>query len=83
MAYAAPAWNVGDSAYVNRSWCRMEMFYAANIPIQTEKAFEERLEKFDAGLKYALQVGRRPHLLYGTREDVGVNNNHTKYNYIV
>jgi hypothetical protein len=58
----------------------MEMFYAANIPIQREEGlFEDRLEKFDAGLKFALQSGRRPHLLYGTREDVGATVCYAKY----
>ena len=71
--YKSPAWNGNDYAYLNRGWCRVEMLYAANIPL--EKDSTTRMTKFKAGLLSSLQAGRRPHLLYGTREHklVGFN----------
>mmetsp|Transcript_10621 Transcript_10621/g.14643 ORF Transcript_10621/g.14643 Transcript_10621/m.14643 type:complete len:225 (-) Transcript_10621:152-826(-) len=31
--YPAVGWRTGPSAYLNRSWCRLEMYYAATIPL--------------------------------------------------
>ncbi len=31
MDYKLPAWNAAQFGYVNRGWCRVEMFYACNI----------------------------------------------------
>ncbi len=31
--YASPAWIGTPHSYLNRGWCRVEMFYAANIPL--------------------------------------------------
>ena len=64
--YKSPAWNGNDYAYLNRGWCRVEMLYAANIPL--EEASAARMTKLKAGLLSSMQAGRRPHLLYGTRE---------------
>ena len=64
--YKSPAWNGNDYAYLNRGWCRVEMLYAANIPLENVNAL--RLGHFKAGLLSSAQAGRRPHLLYGTRE---------------
>ena len=64
--YKSPAWNGNDYAYLNRGWCRVEMLYAANIPLEKDSA--ARMSKFKAGLLSSMQAGRRPHLLYGTRE---------------
>ena len=71
--YKSPAWNGNDNAYLNRGWCRVEMLYAANIPLERDSA--ARTTKFKAGLLSSMQAGRRPHLLYGTREHklVGYN----------
>ena len=66
--YKAPGWNVGPYSYINRGWCRIEMFFAAHIPVISS---DNRLQKFSAGLRTALSIGRRIHLLYGTRESVG------------
>ncbi len=63
--YKAPAWQHGDHAYLNRSWCRIEMFYSCHVPTIANKS---RAQKFVAGLKLAASKGRRPHLLYGTKE---------------
>ena len=43
------------------------MFYAANIPVD-EKINDKKIEKFKFGLSHANQYGRRPHFLYGTKE---------------
>eukprot|EP01038_Epipyxis_sp_PR26KG_P003957 gene3957-5674_t len=64
--YKSPAWNSNDYAYLNRGWCRIEMMYAANIPLENDNP--QRIAKFKAGLLNSIQNGRRPHLLYGTRE---------------
>lgn len=68
--YEAKDWKIGPHAYLNRAWCRMEQFYAANIPLRKDNS--TRILKFKAGLKFAAQYGHRPHLLYGSRES---NNN--------
>lgn len=46
--------------------CRLEMLYAANIPVVPSSRFV----RFAAGLRIAAEAGRRPHLLYGTKESV-------------
>jgi len=63
--YKATAWQFGDHAYLNRSWCRVEMFYSCHVPTTNDKL---RIQKFIAGLNLAASKGRRPHLLYGTKE---------------
>ena len=73
--YFARQWNGGPNAktwddkkysYVNRAWCRTEMFFAANIPLKENTT--NRLSKFALGLLTSAHNGRRPHYLYGTRE---------------
>lgn len=63
--YKTPAWNADGRGYINRGWCRVEMFYASNIPVDVDSG---RLEKFRSGLRFHASNGVRPHLLYGTRE---------------
>lgn len=71
--YRAPLWNEGPHAYLNRGWCRVEMLYAANIPVQkNENPDVERHTMFEAGLAYHCSKNRRPHFLYGTKEYEGV-----------
>jgi hypothetical protein len=64
--YKSPAWNGGVHSYLNRAWCRVEMLYAANIPLVNTSP--SRLSKLKAGLLSSAESNRRPHLLYGTRE---------------
>ena len=64
--YMARAWNDGEFGYLNRCWCRVEMIYAANVPLSDDTA--DRSQHFTAGLLEAVKVNRRPHYLYGTRE---------------
>lgn len=68
--YMSPNWSGKTYGYVSRGWCRVEMFYAANIPTKNSL---ERIEKFAAGLKHHAANGVRPHILYGTK-DARVNN---------
>ena len=62
--YKALAWNDGDYAYLNRCWCRVEMMYAANVPLSADTL--DRSKHFTAGLLQAVKDNRRPHYLYGT-----------------
>ena len=64
--YKAKAWNDCQYAYLNRCWCRVEMMYAANVPLSEDTA--DRSKYFTAGLLQAVKANRRPHYLYGTRE---------------
>ena len=67
--YRASAWCNGPYAYLNRGWCRMEMLYAANVPLSSSIPGEApRTDKFSAGLYRQAMSGRRPHFLYGTKE---------------
>ena len=64
--YLASAWNEGPYSYIHRGWCRVEMFYAANIPVIEDITRAEVL--FQHGLKKKVLESVRPHLLYGTSE---------------
>jgi hypothetical protein len=54
----------GFVEYLCRGWCRLEMFFSANIPISTGrgKLFGRKLGEVICEEK------RRPHLVFGTRE---------------
>jgi hypothetical protein len=66
--YLSSAWNGHPFSYLNRGWCRIEMFYAVNVPLLENSL--DRKAKFTAGLAYHRSQGRRPHLLYGNKEVV-------------
>lgn len=67
--YHAKNWNEGPKAYLTRSWCRLEMFYAANVPIvQEETLLKRRVAKLNGGLALNICNRRRPHLIYGSQE---------------
>ena len=61
--YKAAAW----TEYWTRGWCRVEAMLGAAYPVDDG---ERRAAFFRGGLKTALLAGRRPHLLYGTKEQV-------------
>jgi hypothetical protein len=63
--FHAYAWNGGDHSYLNRGWCRIEMFYSSNIPKQISP---EKLNKLKFGLNHHLSLKRRPHILYTSKE---------------
>lgn len=72
--YHVESWNQGEFAYLNRQWCRLEMFYGANIPLEvdaneTSDSLEYlRLQKLRGTLRHYASQGIRPHLLYGSNE---------------
>eukprot|EP01038_Epipyxis_sp_PR26KG_P016041 gene16041-21774_t len=60
--------NNENKSYLSRSWCRLEMFYGANIPVHNNPY---RLAKFEYEMKqYAISL-KRPHFIYGTKESKG------------
>jgi hypothetical protein len=65
--YLSRAWQGTPRSYLNRAWCRLEMLYAANIPLFQDDM--ERRRKFKAGLAFHKSHGRRPNLLYGSKEN--------------
>jgi len=63
-SYPASAWSHPQFGYANRGWCRVEMFYASNIPL----GVFEKQNTFSSALMHTTKCSRRPHFLYGTRE---------------
>jgi hypothetical protein len=55
--YQSISWRGTDYSYVNRGWCRVEMFYGANIPLKEDST--ERNEKMKARLLYQRSEGRK------------------------
>jgi hypothetical protein len=39
--YNPAPWNAGPAAYMNRAWCRMEMFYSNNVPLMPDLTPED------------------------------------------
>jgi len=74
--YSMTGWIGTDHSYLNRGWCRIEMFYAANIPLllssrtpssaisESVSINSSRVNKFAAGLAFHNKEGRRPHVFY-------------------
>lgn len=61
--YLAESWH----DYLNRGWCRMEMFFGANVPV--DAALCQRGASFKGALKhFVTQLRSRPHVIYGTKE---------------
>ena len=63
--YEAKSWISQDMGYIHRAWCRLEMFYAANIPLETT---HERSLHFQKQLRMSHQNRVRPHFVYGRSE---------------
>jgi hypothetical protein len=63
--YQLHAWNAPQYGYTNRGWCRVEMFYASNIPYDADA---QRLSKFRHALHSHASEHRRAHLLFTDRE---------------
>ncbi len=64
--YKSHLWNGSERAYVNRAMSRLEMFFAAAVPLTPTQSAKS--EKFKAGIGMALKEGRRAHVLYGAKE---------------
>lgn len=62
------SWNVGEHAYLNRAWCRVEMMCAALLPVVQDNDTMDRSSKFEAGLAFHCSQNRRPHFLYETND---------------
>ena len=60
-AYQAAGWQ----QYLNRGWCRVEMMLNAAFGVDMP---EDRAKSFNGKLKLSLIAGRRPHVIFGTRE---------------
>ena len=67
MTYPAAWWSDKVLGYLNRSWCRLEMYLAANEPIISSDT--HRLGRLQKTLRsFILEKQVRPHILYGTHE---------------
>jgi hypothetical protein len=58
-SYKARNWH----EYADRGWCRLEMFFSANVPVP-----EDQTRRLRGPLMDALKEQRRPHLVFGDRE---------------
>ncbi len=58
----------GLKNYCSRAWVRMEMMISSNLLLKSNKP--ERLAMFKHGVAAVMKIGYRPHLLYGSRENV-------------
>lgn len=65
--YKAKSWNDGERSYINRSWCRLERLYCLHMPPKED--INDRIYKCQSALAHAMLANRRPHFLYGTKEN--------------
>lgn len=63
--YGVDNWYKGDYAYLNRAWCRIEMFYLSVLPIYFVIGKRDLLH---GNLKFAYMDKRRPHIVYSTQD---------------
>jgi hypothetical protein len=68
FAYDARPWGYGPEAYLGRSWCRLEMLFSAAIALSRRKKEQSRRGKLSETFLSVVDVGVRPHLLYGSFE---------------
>ncbi len=61
-------WNTPGSGYLNRAWCRVEMFYASNLTNYPDS--KSRIDKLKSGLHHYSSVGKRPHFVYGLHQEI-------------
>ena len=66
--YGSPKWNKGVYSYLFRAWTRVEMLLCGNIP--TIESSSRRKSRFKHAMRTCLEEKRRPHILYGTNEEV-------------
>ena len=66
--YVIDYWKAPQTGYVNRSWCRIEMMYAANIPVIPSAM--ERTDLFNGSLKHYMLHAVRPHFLFSLTEQM-------------
>lgn len=63
--YKADGWNKDHNSYLKRGWCRLEMLYAANLPVTFSK---QKCASFRGAFRTCLTSDRRPHYLFGTQD---------------
>lgn len=68
LDYKAQGFQHDVQGYVNRAWCRMEMYFAAHVPLSDVQILKCENDLFAAGTKTAISLRRRPHILYGSKE---------------
>lgn len=64
--YKASAFQTGTVGYLNRAWCRVEMFLASSLPLKNSSQRDYVFGR----MKIATLDGRRPHFIYGSKESV-------------
>lgn len=62
--YRIRSWN-GENGYLSRAWCRLEMFFASQVPLTQKK---RRANTFRFGMQLFISTGRRPHLLFSSSQ---------------
>lgn len=62
--YLAPSFRHGSQAYLNRSWCRLEIFFASFLPVKNTSWRGE----VSTDMKTFQLNGQRPHFLFGSKE---------------
>ena len=62
--YRVRSWN-GENGYLSCAWCRIEMFFASQVPLVQKK---KRANTFRFGMQLFISTGRRPHLLYSSSQ---------------
>lgn len=63
--YQSPSWNSPIYGYTSRAWCRTEILYAANIPLEMDF---RKIGRLKGSLKHFATLKCRPHLICSKRE---------------
>ena len=68
--YKAQAWNGSSESHWQRAWCRLEASISAVTPLPTDdEAWKQKCKALEHhALGYMMKCGRRPHILFGTKE---------------
>lgn len=64
--YRSESFQRGSFAYLNRAWCRLEMFFATQLPVKNtgpRKDVSKEMQLFTLN-------GIRPHFLFGSKESL-------------
>lgn len=68
--YKSKSFQDESFGYLSRAWCRLEMFFSANIPIKNSLMRDNFINR----MKVAVLDGRRPHFIYGSKESAELLN---------
>lgn len=64
--YRSQSFHRGSEAYINRAWCRLEMFFATHLPVKhtgPRKQVSKEMQLYTIN-------GIRPHFLFGSKESL-------------